>query len=74
MEDFRKKLLFEAWLRCNQQSEVVHLQCITHYHKDDKEWHCAVEKHQDHVFCMHYEKDRIQEQLKAFEQKQLKKD
>ena len=74
METLRKKLEFEAWERCNGQSEIVHLECISFYKKLDKEWHCAVKKHQDHVFCIHNEKDKINEQLKAFESKQLKKD
>lgn len=62
--DLEKKLNFEAWLRCNAQSEIVHFECMRNHHKSDKEWKCAVEKHQDHVFCMHHEKDRIKQELK----------
>ncbi len=65
MNDQEKKLNYEAWLYCNERAERVYKECIQYKAtKENKEWSCAVEKHQDHIFCMHHEKDKIREQLK----------
>jgi hypothetical protein len=64
MNDQEKKLNYEAWLYCNERAERVYKECIDYRKsKENKEWSCAVEKHQDHVFCMHHEKDKIKEIL-----------
>lgn len=62
--DLEKRLNFEAWLRCNKQADFIYHRCMAELSRSNKEWKCAVEKHQDHVFCMHHEKDRIKEELK----------
>jgi hypothetical protein len=60
----QRKLNYEAWVRCNEQSQMVYDECMRNESsRKDKEWRCAVEKHQDHVFCMHHEKDKIKEIL-----------
>lgn len=53
-----------AWLHCNKQAELIYRQCMASISRNDKEWKCTLEKHQDHVFCMHHEKDKIHKQLK----------
>jgi hypothetical protein len=65
MNDQEKKLQYEAWLYCNERAETVYKECL-HYRatKENKEWTCAVEKHQDHIFCMHHEKDKIHNKVK----------
>lgn len=68
MEDLRKKLEFEAWKRCNEQSQVVYDECMRFSSVEKKEWKCAVEKHQDHIFCMHHEKDMIKLTLQNVKQ------
>ena len=64
MDSKRKALEYQAWLDCNKQSEDVFLQCMAFISRNDKEWKCTLAKHQDHVFCMHHEKDKINKQLK----------
>lgn len=71
MEDLRKKLEFEAWLRCNKQADFIYHRCMTELSPSNKEWNCSVEKHQDHVFCMHHEKDMIKQTLQTIKQEQL---
>jgi hypothetical protein len=53
-----------AWLHCNEQAENVYRECMKSISRNDKEWKCTLAKHQDHVFCMHHEKDKINEKLK----------
>jgi hypothetical protein len=63
MEDRRKALEYAAWMQCNKQSEEVFTTCMANITRNDKEWKCTLAKHQDHVFCMHHEKDKINKQL-----------
>jgi hypothetical protein len=64
MEDQRKTLEYAAWLHCNKQSEELFTTCMTTITRNDKEWKCTLAKHQDHVFCMHHEKDKIIKKFK----------
>jgi hypothetical protein len=64
MNEQEKKLKYQAFLYCNKQSEEVFATCMANITRNDKEWKCTLAKHQDHVFCMHHEKDKINKQLK----------
>ena len=69
MSNLARELNYKAWLRCNEQSQVVYDECMRFPTVEKKEWKCAVEKHQDHIFCMHHEKDRIKKELENQKEK-----
>lgn len=64
MDSKRKDLEYAAWLHCNKQAEATYRECMSTISRNDKEWKCTLQKHQDHVFCMHHEKDKINKQMK----------
>lgn len=65
MDEHQKKLQYQAWIHCTKQADFIYNKCMGDKEKENNTFHCTLKKHQDHVFCMHHEKDKINEKLKG---------